>query len=115
AVAGREFTFALDTCVVYDDTELSIAGSGGETGTDIPSYLDGDIMSLGPDALGEMRFDIRAAGPFQTTDTFSAFGAPTGDSGFSVVAEGDGYTATGPAWDENGADLGMATARLICG
>lgn len=112
-VAGRTFSFELSTCVIYGE-EVELGGLGGETGVETPSYLDGGVMSMGQQSLGEFRIDIGADGPFQSSDEFIAFGAPTGDSDFVVVLDGDGYVATGPAWSDQGNDLGLAKMQFSC-
>lgn len=113
-IGARTFAFELSGCTVYDGREVELSGLGGEVGTDVPSYLDGGAMEMDSTALGEFRIDIGSDGPFQSSDEFIALGAPTGGN-FSIVKEGTGYLATGPAWDNNGTALGAGTLHFTCG
>lgn len=112
-IDGREFSFELTGCTVYQDSEVEISGPGAEVDSDTSSYLDGGAVQIDTDAIGEFRIDIGATGPFQSSEEFLALGAPTGGD-FSVVADGDGYVATGNTWDSNGTDLGTGTLHFTC-
>jgi hypothetical protein len=113
-IGAREFSFELSGCTMYEGREVELSGLGGEVGTDVPSYLDGGAMQMDSTPLGEFRINIGADRPFQSSDDFIAFGAPTGGN-FTVVKEGAGYLATGPAWDDNGTSLGTGTLHFTCG
>ncbi|MFB8386960.1 hypothetical protein ACFC3F_07455 [Microbacterium sp. NPDC055910] len=113
SMGGREFSFTLTLCGVYQDSEVELAGPGGEAGSDQPSFLDGGLMQMDADVLGEFRIHIGTDRPFDSTDEFVALGASTGD-GLTVVREGDGYVATGNSWDDQGTDLGTGTVRFTC-
>lgn len=114
SIDGRDFTFQLSRCLIYDESEVELAGPGSENGSSLASYFDGGVMQLGTDALGEFRIDIGADGPFQSSDEFLAVGAPTGGGDFSVIKAGNGYLATGKSWDNTGADLGTGTVQFSC-
>ena len=113
-IGGREFTFELDGCLVYDGRETEIDGLGRETGSTTPSYLDGGSTQMGAPALGEFRINIGAQGQFESSDDFVALGAIF-DEEFSIVPDGDGYLVSGRAWDSNATDLGPGTLRFTCG
>lgn len=113
SIDGREFTFMLSNCMMYEGEEVELSGAGGETGADAPSYLDGGLMQMDADVTGEFRISIGTDQPFDSTNEFLALGAPTGE-GLTVVKDGDGYLATGNAWNDQGADLGTGTLRFAC-
>lgn len=113
-IDGREFSFELTGCTLYQESELEISGPGSELGSDTPSYLDGGAMQLDSDPLGEFRIDIGADGPFQSSDDYLAFGAPTGGGDLTVVADGEGFLATGKSWSSDAADLGTGTLHFTC-
>lgn len=114
AVGGREFTFQLRSCFVYEEREGNLNGPGGETGSDVPSYIDGDFMETGDDAYGEFRINIGSDGQFQSSDEFISLGSSAGGV-LSIVKDGGGYLASGTTWDQNGEDLGAGTLRFTCG
>lgn len=113
SAGGREFSFQLTRCLVYEEREVELAGPGAEVGSSVSSYFDGGLMQMGTDALGELRVDIGADGPFQSSDEFIAIGAPTGGD-FSVTKTGHDYLATGKSWDNDGTDLGTGTVQFSC-
>ncbi|MGM7672022.1 hypothetical protein [Microbacterium sp. A93] len=114
-IAGREFTFQLDLCVMYNEEEVELRGLGGEIDSDVPSFLDGGAMRMDSDPLGEFRIDLGADGPFQSSDEFLSLGAPTGgDITFTVVKEGNEFVATGKTWGNTGVDHGTGTLRFVC-
>lgn len=109
-IDGREFTFELQTCSVYDSGEALLSGLGGETGAGVPSYLDGDSTSFSD---GEFRIDIGADGPFQSSDDFLSIGSSLGGA-FALEETGDGYVVTGHAWGGDELDLGTGTIHFTC-
>lgn len=112
-IGGREFGFVLERCMVMDGEAL-LEGPGSESGTDVPSFLGADVTQTGQDARGEVRIDIGATDAYESSDEMLAFGAPEGGD-FSFVEAGSGYVVSGPAWDGNGTDLGIATMTFACG
>lgn len=112
-IDGREFTFRLSGCTIYEQSEVELSGPGAEVGSDTPSHLDGGAMQMDSDAIGEFRIDIGSDGPFDSSDEFLSLGAPSGGD-FTVVADGDGHLATGNSWDSDGTDLGTGTLRFTC-
>src|SRR5690554_6576958 len=113
SIDGRELNFTLTACTMYEDSEVELSGPGGEAGSDVPSHLDGGLMLMDGDALGEFRISIGTDRPFDSTDEFLALGEPTG-GGISVAEEADGHLVTARTWDDQGTDLGTGTLHFTC-
>src|SRR5690554_10471 len=58
SAGGREFSFQLTRCLIYEEREVEIAGPGAEVGSSVSSYFDGGVMQMDTEALGELRIDI---------------------------------------------------------
>ncbi|MGB3375313.1 MAG: hypothetical protein WBA87_09255 [Microbacterium sp.] len=113
SIDGRQFTFTLTSCIMYQDSEVELSGPGGEAGSEVPSHLDGGLMQMDADVLGEFRISIGTDQAFDSTDEFLAIGAPTGGD-LSVVEEGDGHLVTARTWNDQGTDLGTGTLHFTC-
>ncbi len=113
SVSGRNFDFELSLCTVYDSGDVLLGGLGGELGSNVSSYLDGDATPYGNDVSAEFRLDIGADGPFQSTDTFIALGNSIGGTYALSGSNGD-YVITADAWDQSGANLGSGTITFTC-
>lgn len=110
-VDGRTFTADLAFCMTADG-EVLLHGPGAEVGTDVTGYFDGDVTVYEGAPNGEFRFDVGATGQFESSDEFIAMGSAFGD--LEMTPADDGWTATGPAWSDDGTALGEGIVEFQC-
>lgn len=111
SVDGRSFTVELASCV-GSGGDMVLHGPAVENGTGVTGYFGGDITPFDGGFTGEFRIDIGASGQFESSDEFVAMGDAFGELEMSPA--GDGWIATGPAWSDDGTDLGSGTVEFTC-
>lgn len=108
-VDGRSFEFSLAFCAIHGE-EVLFHGPGNESGQNIPSYIDADLMASD---YGEVRFDIGASDKFQSTEDFYAIGESEIGT-IKMVPAGDNFVITGVARKSDGSKVGQGEVQFNC-